>query len=886
MHKTHVIIPIYNAYEDLIECINSLIKYTDLKKHELIFVNDDSADRRIFTFLESIKKENIRVLHNDNNMGFSATVNKGIVSCEGDVILLNSDTIVTKNWIEKIITCAYSDEAIGTVTPLSNNATLCSVPNFCEKNSIPKGYTIDEFADLIERWSFKKYPTITVAHGFCMFIKRKVINDIGLFDVETFARGYGEENDFCFRAEQVGYHHVMCDDTFIYHKGTTSFLNEEKKKYIENNSKILEKRYKKQWVKNQKYCSIDREKEIRDNISIALRLRNERKNILYLVQADFREDASNNIGGTQLHVKDLTLGLKRIYNVFVAARDGEYLRLTAYIDDERISYKFFIGKPTDYYVFTDKMQKELYKNILNAFSIDIVHIHHTLDLTLDLYYEAKTLNIPLFATLHDFFYVCPSVKLINNKNELCINCETDKMCSECLKSQCSISETANFMQIWRRNNRKALQLCDKLIVPSRNTKEIFSLYYPELLDKIIVVEHGSDNFYEDNQLSKIELIITEKYKSNIEHALNNEFNFQLIAGWAYLEDIDSKDSKIFVYISDEFGNEKLLKANISVRDDVVALTKEKYLHSGFSVVVPSDYFKKGKLFIKTQILSNGKFFSDGNTKVVEYFKHGEKQGFHVAFIGGISPEKGSQLAYKIIKNSNRDINWYIFGGIGDADLYSINQENVVKTGWYRREELKTLIESHKIDLVCILPIWPETFCYTVSEALLCKIPVVVTDIGAVGDRVKEMNCGWTVSKDSSYKDIIEVINYIKDNPEEYQNKLNIVKNLKIKSISDMIQDYMQIYNQYVSIIINKNKFNSRIIYNGYLLENNTLDYTYQKVQEYSDRIKELKDELNSVYSSKVYKVFLILKNLNVPFKSQIKVILVKIYKILKRMKKN
>lgn len=881
MDRTHVIIPVYNAYEDLMICVESLSKYTDLKKQELIFINDNSPDHRIFPLLESLKNKNIKVLHNKENLGFSATVNKGIQSCDGDVILLNSDTIVTENWVEKIVACAYSNDSIATVTPVSNNATLCSVPKFCEENDLPDGYTVDEFAELIERWSLKKYPTITVAHGFCMFIKREVINCIGLFDAETFTKGYGEENDFCFRAEQVGYHHVMCDDTFIYHKGTSSFLSEEKKQYIKNNTKILESRYKEQWIKNQKYCSVEREKEIRNNIYISLKLRNKRKNILYLVQADFREDASNNIGGTQLHVKDLMLGLKKTHNVFVAARDGEYLRLTAYIEDERISYKFFIGKVPDYYVFTDKIQKELYRNILNAFSIDIVHIHHTFELSLDLYYEAKALNIPLLATLHDFFYVCPTIKLINYKNGLCIGCETEKMCSKCLENQCNISQTVNFIPNWREQNRKALQLCDKLVVPSKNTKEIFLLYYPELLDKIIVIEHGSDNFVGDAPSSEIELIITEEYRSNIEYIFNNHSNSQLIEGWAYLEDIDSKDSQIFVHISDEFGNEELLKANTIAREDVATSTNEKYLYSGFYVVVPVNVFKDGKLYIRTQILNNGKFLTNENIEVVECSKDKGKQNLNVAFIGGLSPAKGSQLVYKTIKNSCKDIKWYIFGGIGDEDLSSIKQENVIRTGWYRREEIKLLIESHKIDLVCILPIWPETFCYTLSEALLCGVPVIVTDIGAVGDRVRAMNCGWIVSKDSNYNDILNVINHIKDNPKEYQEKFSIVKNLKMKSISEMIEDYKRIYNQYALANINREVFNSNIIYGGYLMGNSTTNYISETGQEIFKKMKELEDELNSVYSSKGYKALMLIRRLNIPFKSQLKAIAIKFYKILK-----
>ena len=242
--KVDIIIPIYNAYDEVVRCIESIKKWTDLEKNRLILVNDNSPDERIKTFLDQLKLTNTIVIHNENNKGFSANINIGMAqSDQNDVILLNSDTVVTQNWIEKLVKCAYSDKAIATVTPLSNNATLCSVPDFLQENKVPDEYTVDEYAELIERISLRKYPEIPVAHGFCMYVKREVIDKIGNFDAETFGRGYGEETDFCFRAIEVGYHHVMCDDTFILHTGTSSFVSEEKRKYIEAHEKIINDRY-------------------------------------------------------------------------------------------------------------------------------------------------------------------------------------------------------------------------------------------------------------------------------------------------------------------------------------------------------------------------------------------------------------------------------------------------------------------------------------------------------------------------------------------------------------------------------------------------------------------------------------------------------------------
>lgn len=254
-----IIVPVYNAYDELKLCLNSVFRYTDLSINRLILINDDSSDKRISMLLDICKKENLEknilVFHNSKNMGFSNNVNIGMTQSEvNDVLLLNSDTVVTKNWIEKIKCCAYSNETIGTVTPLSNNATLCSVPIFCEENQLPADIDIDLMAKIVEECSLRKYPRITVANGFCMYIKRSVINSIGLFDAETFGRGYGEENDFCNRAEHEGYIHVMCDDTYIYHSGTKSFASEEKKAYIKAHDRILYERYPQQMRNNILYC--------------------------------------------------------------------------------------------------------------------------------------------------------------------------------------------------------------------------------------------------------------------------------------------------------------------------------------------------------------------------------------------------------------------------------------------------------------------------------------------------------------------------------------------------------------------------------------------------------------------------------------------------------
>ena len=224
--ETDIIIPIYNAFQYLADCINSVIRHTDLQKHTLLLINDKSTDPKVLPLLESVvaqhKGLNIHLINNPQNMGFVRTVNTGMQYSEHDVVLLNSDTEVTERWLDKIQHCAYSKPCVATVTPLSNNATLASVPDFLIENTLPEEANLDEYAQIVEKCSMKLYPEIPTANGFCMYIKREAIKLIGLFDAQQFGKGYGEENDFCYRCLQAGFRHLLCDDTYIYHKGSQS----------------------------------------------------------------------------------------------------------------------------------------------------------------------------------------------------------------------------------------------------------------------------------------------------------------------------------------------------------------------------------------------------------------------------------------------------------------------------------------------------------------------------------------------------------------------------------------------------------------------------------------------------------------------------------------
>ena len=135
MNPVDIIVPIYGAAEDLRRCLLSVLAHTDLQRHGLLLVLDGPQDAAVEDVLSLVPLA--YVLRTATRGGFVRTVNHGMRASNRDVLLLNSDTVVTPGWLDQISAAgAYADD-IGTVTPLSNHAALCSVPRSFAENLLP-----------------------------------------------------------------------------------------------------------------------------------------------------------------------------------------------------------------------------------------------------------------------------------------------------------------------------------------------------------------------------------------------------------------------------------------------------------------------------------------------------------------------------------------------------------------------------------------------------------------------------------------------------------------------------------------------------------------------------------------------------------------------------
>jgi GT2 family glycosyltransferase len=218
-----VVIPVYNAPEELDRCLAS-VQSTVTPATPVIVIDDASPDEAAVTVLRNWRDATAgawKFHANEANLGFVATANRGMRMTQNDVVLLNSDTVVTPGWLEGLWRCLASDPSIATATPWTNNGEIASIPGFCQENPVPPD--VAAVAGVIAGSGPAAYPELPTAVGFCMAVSRSSIDRIGLFDEALFGKGYGEENDFSMRARQAGMRNVLCDDVYVAHLGGRSF---------------------------------------------------------------------------------------------------------------------------------------------------------------------------------------------------------------------------------------------------------------------------------------------------------------------------------------------------------------------------------------------------------------------------------------------------------------------------------------------------------------------------------------------------------------------------------------------------------------------------------------------------------------------------------------
>ncbi len=230
-----ITVPIYNALEATSHCLQAL--RTHNANDQVVLINDASTDHRIDGLLTDLPGK-WQVIQQTQNAGFVKTANRGLSMSEGHSILLNADAVVTHGWLDCFERVIKQVENLGTATPWSNNAEICSLPKNLTSNPIPNNP--DTVAKALTQHQ-PEYPEIPTAVGFCMLITAEAKAQVGYFDEDTFGLGYGEENDYSLRVKQQGLRNVLVDDCYVVHWGNQSFGEKGLKPDEQTMSRLLGK---------------------------------------------------------------------------------------------------------------------------------------------------------------------------------------------------------------------------------------------------------------------------------------------------------------------------------------------------------------------------------------------------------------------------------------------------------------------------------------------------------------------------------------------------------------------------------------------------------------------------------------------------------------------
>lgn len=219
-----IVIPVYNAAHLLERCLDSVLAQV-APSVRVIVIDDASPDPQVSKVLQERRDHTQLEIHrNVRNLGFTATANRGFDLAAGaDVVILNADTRVGPCWLQGLRRAAYSAADVATATAVSDNAGAFSVPELEQFNPLPSCWSFADAARATWQQAGLDYPRLPTGNGFCMYLRREVLDGVGPFDAQAFPQGYGEENDWSQRAAAQGWQHVVAGNVLVSHARSASF---------------------------------------------------------------------------------------------------------------------------------------------------------------------------------------------------------------------------------------------------------------------------------------------------------------------------------------------------------------------------------------------------------------------------------------------------------------------------------------------------------------------------------------------------------------------------------------------------------------------------------------------------------------------------------------
>jgi GT2 family glycosyltransferase/glycosyltransferase involved in cell wall biosynthesis len=689
-----ILVPVFNNAEHVRRCIESVLANTHMPRAELLLIDDASTDRATRLLLDGYAQlPKVKLLRNDDNLGFTRSVNLGLRAAEDrDVVLLNSDTVVGPRWLEALALIAYGARSIATATALSDNAGAFSTPKV-PANDTSSLMPVHEAARLSARAASDDAHFVPTGNGFCMYMRREALNDVGLLDELNFPRGYGEENDWCMRAGERGWRHAIALRSYVRHVNAVSFGSEAKAALREDARVVLERLHPDYSVQVKRAFGgenpLSTQRQLMGDAVDQVRTRmatKPRPRVLFVV--------STLSGGTPFTNEDLMAGVAHLYQPLLLTCDSREMKLFDCSGQSMVELaRQTLRETVPFVPHASAEYDRVVSGWLVRFGVEILHVRHIAWHSLGLLRAARSQCIPVVFSFHDFYTACPSVNLTNGKDAWCEEGVTSPHIMSPLwasrhRDPSSVEavqagDAAAFLAVWKRRMNAALAECDAFVTTSPVVQAILAKNLPVLRQRAAdfhIIPHGR--------------------------------NFE-------------------------------------------------------------------------------RFLAPGS---------GPRAGapLRVLLAGNISETKGLGTVLELLRLDTEGVIELHTLGTSPAAL---NAAPGTHHGPYARQELLKRIQAIAPDVSLIPTICPETFCHTLTESWAAGVPVVGSNLGALGERIRDAGAGWAVDpRDAA--GILGLLRRIRDGEEDWSARAKAVEKWQLttgaeSTVAAMSARYIDVYQEIV-----------------------------------------------------------------------------------------
>lgn len=463
-----VLMPVYGGLELTLNAIASVLRSTNETPYRLVVIDDAGPEPELSKRLGELARLGLVELHtNDVNRGFPATCNRGFaLHPDRDVVILNSDTLVFNDWLDRLHAHARRHPDAGTITPLTNNGEICSYPEFCKVNTVDLEVSPAELDEIAARVNGTRVVEVPTGVGFCMYVRRELLTAVGGFDEEAFGQGYGEENDLCRRAIESGWRNLVAGDLFVWHHGGGSF-GASKDARVARAVATVEALHPGYLSEVGQFVADDPGKQFRTALDVArIRRRTQGRGFLMVTHSLG--------GGTERHVQDLRRILEDSGTPTLMCRvDRDDPTSIAIVDPATAHVPNIPTLPMS----GDPRQLA---ELLHDLGIAHVHVHHLAGFPeyASEYFRRACAGaaVTYDVTVHDYMPVCPRINLIDNTGFYCGEPDVHG-CQRCIDRSGSRFGRPAVWQ-WRARNEQFLKDARTVFVPSHDVADRLARYFP------------------------------------------------------------------------------------------------------------------------------------------------------------------------------------------------------------------------------------------------------------------------------------------------------------------------------------------------------------------------------------------------------------------------